>query len=79
VDSILLLTNNWLLPNVNWDNMKVATEETIYMSLIALIFTFVIGIFLGLLLFLTDRGQLWQNKVSLLTRITDSDNIHIRL
>ncbi|PYZ92973.1 methionine ABC transporter permease [Salipaludibacillus keqinensis] len=56
------MLNTWLLPNVNWENMWQATEETIYMSLIALAFTFLFGILLGLILFLTDRGQLWQNK-----------------
>ncbi|WP_078579252.1 methionine ABC transporter permease [Salipaludibacillus agaradhaerens] len=52
-----------LFPNVNWDNMWVATEETLYMTAIALIFTFIFGVLLGLLLFLTERGQIWQNKV----------------
>jgi len=61
VDNIIL--NTLLFPNVQWENMWKATEETLYMSVIALIFTFIVGIFLGLLLFLTDRGQLWQNKV----------------
>lgn len=51
-----------LFPNVNWDRMFDATYETLYMSVVALAFTFIFGIFLGLLLFLTDRGQLWENK-----------------
>ncbi|RKL65502.1 methionine ABC transporter permease [Salipaludibacillus neizhouensis] len=52
-----------LLENVNWVNMWEATAETVYMSLIALLFTFIFGTILGLLLFLTARGQLWQNKI----------------
>ncbi len=40
-----------------------ATLETLYMSVVALIFTFVIGIVLGLLLFLTDKGNMLENKV----------------
>lgn len=49
---------------INWANMWEATLETVYMSVAALIFTFLIGIILGLFLFLTDRGQLWQNKTA---------------
>lgn len=52
-----------LFENVNWSNMWDATEETIYMSLVALLFTFIFGVLLGLLLFLTDRGKFWENKV----------------
>jgi D-methionine transport system permease protein len=49
---------------INWTNMWEATLETVYMSVAALIFTFLIGIILGLFLFLTDKGQLWQNKTA---------------
>nr|WP_205774637.1 methionine ABC transporter permease [Alkalicoccus luteus] len=41
-----------------------ATVETLYMSVVALLFTFLFGIVLGLLLFLTDRKQLWENKAA---------------
>ncbi|EZH66027.1 methionine ABC transporter permease [Bacillaceae bacterium JMAK1] len=51
------------LSNVNWDNMLEATWETVYMSSIAIVFTFILGIALGLLLFLTSRNQLWSNPV----------------
>lgn len=53
----------FLTPNVDWDNMWEATLETLYMSVIALAFTFIFGILLGLLLFLTDRDQLWENRI----------------
>nr|WP_246596204.1 methionine ABC transporter permease [Bacillus alkalicola] len=40
-----------------------ATQETLYMTAISLALTFIFGIILGLLLFLTDKGNLWENKV----------------
>ncbi|MFB4163177.1 methionine ABC transporter permease [Alteribacillus sp. JSM 102045] len=52
-----------LIPNVNWENMWEATLETAYMSALAVAATFILGIFLGLILYLTDKGNLWQNKV----------------
>lgn len=57
-----VIASAWLMQNVNWENMWEATIETLYMSSIALAFTFLFGILLGLLLFLSDRGQLWENK-----------------
>lgn len=51
-----------LFPNVIWDNLWIATRETLYMTGISLVATFIIGILLGLLLFLTSKGQLWENK-----------------
>ncbi|UCZ55385.1 ABC transporter permease [Bacillus shivajii] len=42
-----------------WD----ATLETVYMTVIALALTFLIGVILGLLLFLTGKGNLLENKV----------------
>ncbi|MBR3379623.1 MAG: ABC transporter permease, partial [Bacillus sp. (in: Bacteria)] len=49
-------------PNVDLDVIWDATGETVYMTLISLAFAFVIGIILGLLLFLTGKGGLWENK-----------------
>src|SRR5690625_3744932 len=40
-----------------------ATYETFYMTIIALIGTFIIGLLLGLLLYLTDKDGLWENKI----------------
>lgn len=51
-------------PNVNWERMWEATGETVYMSAVSTLLTFVFGIILGLLLFLTSPGQLWANKVT---------------
>ncbi|MFS1514512.1 methionine ABC transporter permease [Chengkuizengella sp. SCS-71B] len=52
-----------LLPNVNWDKMWEATGETIYMTAISVVATFVLGIILGLLLFLTSKGNIYENKI----------------
>mgnify|MGYP003368501657 CR=1 FL=1 len=49
-------------PNVDLEVIWNATGETVYMTLISLAFAFVIGIILGLLLFLTGKGGLWENK-----------------
>ncbi|MED3622469.1 methionine ABC transporter permease [Neobacillus thermocopriae] len=39
-----------------------ATLETLYMTGISVLITFVLGIILGMLLFLTSPGNLWANK-----------------
>lgn len=52
-----------LFPNVNLDNLWNATYETVYMTGISLLFAFIIGIILGLLLYLTSKGNIWENKV----------------
>jgi D-methionine transport system permease protein len=49
-------------PNVNWDRMWEATGETLYMSAISVAATFILGAILGLLLFLTSKGNIWENK-----------------
>lgn len=59
-----------LFPNVDWAGMLLATGQTLYMTLISGIFTFIIGLFLGLLLFLTARDGLYENMV--VYRITSS-------
>lgn len=51
-----------LLPNVKWTKVWEATLETLYMTGISVLATFIIGIFLGLLLFLTSKGNIWENK-----------------
>ncbi|MCH4827692.1 methionine ABC transporter permease [Planococcus halocryophilus] len=52
-----------LFPNVDWESMWEATLETLYMTTISTLFTFIIGLGLGILLFLTAPKQLWANKV----------------
>ncbi|PSL44426.1 D-methionine transport system permease protein [Salsuginibacillus halophilus] len=51
-----------LFPNVDWMDMWEATEETIYMTGVSVIATFILGILLGLMLYLTSRGNFWENK-----------------
>ncbi|MCA1319725.1 ABC transporter permease [Bacillus tianshenii] len=51
-----------MFERVNWDKMYDATMETLYMSSISVLITFFLGIILGLLLFLTAKGNIWQNR-----------------
>jgi D-methionine transport system permease protein len=53
-----------LLPNVQWDMIWAATIETLYMTGIAVVATFILGTILGLLLFLTSKGNLWENRLA---------------
>lgn len=57
------MLSTWF-PNVDWEDMWVATEETLYMTGVSVVFTFVFGILLGLLLFLSSKGNLWENKLA---------------
>jgi len=52
-----------LFPNVDWTKMWEATYETLYMTAVSTFFTLVIGLGLGVLLFLSSPGQLWSNKL----------------
>jgi D-methionine transport system permease protein len=51
-----------LLTNIDWNQMLEATGETLYMTAIAALATFVLGLILGLLLFMTAKDNLWENK-----------------
>ena len=53
-----------LFPNVRWDDMWEATYETLYMTLISTAATFILGLAIGLILFLTSPHQMWANKVA---------------
>jgi D-methionine transport system permease protein len=48
---------------VKWDQLLLATRETLYMTSISVITTFILGLILGLLLFLTSKGNIWENRV----------------
>lgn len=52
-----------LLPNVKLEKMWEATVETLYMSAVSVVVTFILGILLGLLLFLTSKGNIWENRL----------------
>ncbi|HEM8557170.1 TPA: ABC transporter permease [Citrobacter koseri] len=51
-----------LFPHLIWEQLFAATQETLYMTALSGIATFVLGIVLGLALFLTARGGLFQNR-----------------
>ena len=51
-----------LIPNVRWDKMLEATTETLYMTAISSFFVFILGLILGLILFLTYKNQLLENR-----------------
>ncbi|MGM8215312.1 methionine ABC transporter permease [Bacillaceae bacterium W0354] len=50
-------------PNVNMEKIWGATYDTLYMTIFALAGTLIFGLILGLLLYLTERGNLWQNSI----------------
>ncbi|MFJ7510515.1 methionine ABC transporter permease [Peribacillus simplex] len=51
-----------LLPNIDWEDIIEATKETLYMTSVSVVATFFIGIILGLILFLTAKGNMWENR-----------------
>ncbi|MCP2234166.1 MULTISPECIES: methionine ABC transporter permease [Erwinia] len=51
-----------LFPHLKLDALWSATVETLYMTALSGVATFVLGILLGLALFLTARGGLFQNR-----------------
>ncbi len=48
---------------MKWDKLLEAMKETIYMTSVSVVATFILGLLLGLLLFLTDKGNMWGNKL----------------
>ena len=51
-----------LFPNVEWLDLIEATGETLYMTLVSMLGTLVLGLILGLVLYLTSPDGLWENK-----------------
>ncbi len=51
-----------LFPHLKWEQLWAATQETLYMTALSGVATFVLGIVLGLALFLTARGGLFHNR-----------------
>ena len=51
-----------LFPHLKWEQLWAATLETLYMTAHSGVATFVLGIVLGLALFLTARGGLFHNR-----------------
>ena len=50
-----------LFPHLKWEQLLAATQETLYMTALSGAATFILGIALGLALFLTARGGLFPN------------------
>ena len=55
------MTETWF-PHLKWDQLWAATQETLYMTALSGVATFVLGLVLGLALFLTARGGLFHNR-----------------
>ena len=51
-----------LFPHLKWDQLLASTQETLYMTALSGAATFILGIALGLALFLTARGGLFPNR-----------------
>jgi len=49
-------------PNVDWLIMWEETKNTLYMTGLSVLATFILGTILGLILFLTAKGNMWANK-----------------
>ncbi len=56
------MNNEWL-EIIKLEKLIDATQETIYMTTVSVAVTFILGLALGLLLFLTSKGNMWENKV----------------
>ena len=54
---------DWTLENVDWSEIAEGTIDTLTMLGFSTLFTILIGLPLGIILFLTSRGQLLQNQV----------------
>lgn len=54
--------DNQYFQNIDWLAMWEATKQTLYMTAVSVLATFILGILLGLLLFLTSKGNIWENK-----------------
>lgn len=51
-----------LFPHLKWEQLLAATQETLYMTALSGAATLILGIALGLALFLTARGGLFPNR-----------------
>ena len=52
-----------LFPNVDWGKMSEALYATVYMTAVSTLITFILGLAIGILLFLTSPNQVWANKI----------------
>ncbi len=51
-----------MLDNINWDRLWVALYETLYMSFFSVTAIFILGLIVGISLYLTAEGRLLENK-----------------
>ena len=54
---------------IDFDQLLLALNETLYMSIVSLVFASIIGLLIGILLYVSQTGGLYQNKV--INKITD--------
>lgn len=59
---LLQMNSHQYFKDIDWQAMWDATVQTLYMTGISVLATFILGILLGLLLFLTSPGNMWENK-----------------
>ena len=52
-----------ILSQIDWEAMKIAIEETTYMSIISLLVAVIIGLILGIILYITQDDGLYPNKI----------------
>ncbi|MFD1849375.1 methionine ABC transporter permease [Oceanobacillus bengalensis] len=51
-----------LFPNIDPQDLLEATQETLYMTILSLLGVVIFGLLLGLLLYLTNKNGIWENK-----------------
>lgn len=51
-----------LLNQIDWDMMQIAIEETFFMTIVSLIASVVIGMIMGIILYITQEDGLYPNK-----------------
>jgi D-methionine transport system permease protein len=56
------MDNYQYFKDIDWQAMWDATLQTLYMTGVSVLATFILGVILGLLLFLTSPGNMWENK-----------------
>ncbi|UEX89643.1 methionine ABC transporter permease [Staphylococcus ratti] len=52
-----ILSEMITMPHIRWDEVWIATYETLYMTVISTIFAFVFGLIIGVILFLTSKSK----------------------
>ncbi|MGY3724235.1 D-methionine transport system permease protein [Granulicatella balaenopterae] len=62
VFNVVFASNILSFDNVLWGDVYKATLETLHMTVVSTIYVFVIGLVLGILLYVTDENHAWENK-----------------